>query len=113
MDKACGGLETIAAHVDVLSGMADIDAELILLDSLVRGDKRRDDFNATRAGWKHGDLTAMAADEERERKLNPGAEMRLLDYRNLRWIPKIEGTIRSGVHTSIVGGPATFVTRTA
>ncbi|MGB8472494.1 MAG: hypothetical protein WCE61_00260 [Candidatus Acidiferrum sp.] len=69
--------------------MADIDAELILLDALVRGDKRKDDYNATRDGWKHGDLAPMLADEKRERDLNLGAEIRLLDYRNLRWVPKI------------------------
>jgi uncharacterized protein YbaP (TraB family) len=106
--KARGGLESLEAHVDVLRGMSDIDAELILLDSLVRGDKRRDDFNATRTGWKHGDMGAMLADEDRQRKLNPGAEMRLLDYRNLRWIPKIEGAIKSGVPTSIVVGTGHF-----
>ena len=88
--------------------MADIDAELILLDSLVRGDQRRDDFNATRAGWRHGDIGALLVEESRQRKLNPGAEMRLLDYRNLRWIPKIEGLIKSGVPTSIVAGTGHF-----
>ncbi len=88
--------------------MADIDAELVLLDALVRGDKRKDDFNAMRAGWKHGDLGPMLADETRQRKLNPGAEMRLLDYRNLRWIPKIEALIKSGIPTSIVVGTGHF-----
>ncbi|MEO7165456.1 MAG: TraB/GumN family protein [Spartobacteria bacterium] len=102
--KACGALETPEEHVDVLRGMADIDAELLLLDALVRGDKRRDDFNATRSGWAKGDMTAMLADEKRARDLNPGCEMRLLDYRNLRWIPKIESLIKSGVPTSIVVG---------
>jgi hypothetical protein len=106
--KARGGLESIPAHVDVLRGMSDIDAELVLLDALVRGDQRRDDFNATRAGWRHGDIGALMADEDRERKLNPGAEMRLLDYRNLRWIPKIEGLIKSGVPTAIVVGTGHF-----
>ncbi len=106
--KARGGLESLEAHVDVLRGMADIDAELILLDSLVRGDQRRNDFDATRAGWKHGDTGAMLAEENRERKLNPGAEMRLLDYRNMRWIPKIDAMIKSGVPTSIVVGTGHF-----
>ena len=106
--KACAALETNEQHVDVLRGMADIDGELILLDALVRGDQRKDDFNAMRAGWKHGDMAAMLEDENRQRKLNPGAEMRLLDYRNLRWIPKIDGLIKSGVPTSIVVGTGHF-----
>ena len=108
--KACGALETNEQHVDVLRGMADIDAELILLDALVRGDKRKGDYNATRDGWKHGDLARMLADEKRERDLNLGAEIRLLDYRNLRWVPKICALIQSGVPTSIVVGTGHFWT---
>lgn len=106
--KERGGLESFEEHVDVLRGMADIDAELILLDALVRGDKRRDDFNATREGWKHGDLGPMEAEMKRERTQNPGAEIRLLDYRNLRWMRKIEGAIKSGVPTAIVVGTGHF-----
>jgi uncharacterized protein YbaP (TraB family) len=104
--KACGGLETYEEHVDVLRGMADIDAELVLLDALVRGDQRRDDFNAMRAAWRRGDTAGLLAEDIRERKLNPGFEMRLLDYRNLRWIPKIDALIKSGVATSVVVGSA-------
>lgn len=106
--KERGGLESVEEHVDVLRGMADIDAELVLLDALVRGDKRRDDFNATRAGWKRGDLGPIEVEMKRERAQNPGAEMRLLDYRNLRWIRKIEGAIKSGVPTAIVVGTGHF-----
>lgn len=106
--KACGALESNEQHVDVLRGMSDIDAELILLDPLVRGDKRKDDFNGTRDGWKHGNIGPMLADAKRARDLNMGAEMRLLDYRNLRWIPKIDGMIKSGVPTSIVVGTGHF-----
>ncbi len=95
--------------MDVLRGMSDINSELVLLDALVRGDKRRDDYNAMREGWKKGDITAMAADMQRQRELNMGAELRLLDYRNLRWMRKIEGAIKSGVPTSIVAGSAHFI----
>jgi uncharacterized protein YbaP (TraB family) len=108
MGKAWGGLETPAEHVEVLRGMADIDAELILLDALVRGDKRRDDFNAMRAGWKKGDTGPILAEDKRVRDENLGAEIRLLDYRNLRWIPKIVTLIKSGVPTSIVVGTGHF-----
>ena len=50
----------------------------------------------------------MMADEKRTRDLNFGAELRLLDYRNLRWIPKIVGLLKSGVPTSIVVGTGHF-----
>ena len=106
--KACDGLETGAEHVEVLAGMADIDAELMLLDALVRGDQRRDDFNQMRDAWKRGDIEKMAALQKRERDLNLGGEMRLLDYRNLRWIRKIDGVFKSGTPTAIVAGAAHF-----
>ncbi|MEO8439068.1 MAG: TraB/GumN family protein [Spartobacteria bacterium] len=106
--KACGGLETNTDHVEVLRGMADIDAELLLLDTLVRGDKRKQVYEAMREGWKRGDLAPMEAEMKRSRDLNLGGEIRLLDYRNLRWIPKIVGAIKSGVPTSIVVGTGHF-----
>ena len=106
--KTCAGLETASEHVEVLAGMADIDAEIMLLDALVKGDKRRDDFNQLRDAWKHGDIAKLVALEKRDRDLNLGAEIRLLDYRNLRWIKKIDGAFKSGVPTAIVVGTAHF-----
>jgi uncharacterized protein len=106
--KPCDGLETATQHVDVLAGMADIDSELVLLDALVRGDQRRDDFNKMRDAWKHGDVEKLVALEKRERDLNLGGEIRLLDYRNLRWIPKIDAAFKSGRPTAIVVGTGHF-----
>jgi len=40
MGKEIGALETTEEHIEVLRGMNDIESELILLDTLVRGDKR-------------------------------------------------------------------------
>lgn len=108
LGKERGGLESVEEHVDVLRGMADIDAELVLLDTLVRGDKRRDDYKAMRDGWKKGDLAPLEAELKRSREMNLGGEIRLLDYRNLRWLPKIIGAIKSGVPTSIVVGTGHF-----
>ncbi len=89
------GLESDDTHVEVLKGMADMDAEIMLLDALVKGDKRRDEFNELRAAWKRGDVAAVAERTERDRKQNLGASLRLLDYRNLRWIPRIEAEIEN------------------
>lgn len=102
-------MESNDDHVEVLKGMADMDAEIMLLDALVKGDKRRDEFNEVRAAWRRGDVAAIAAHEERDRKQNPGASLRLLDYRNLRWIPRIEAEMKTGKPTAIVAGTAHFV----
>jgi uncharacterized protein YbaP (TraB family) len=104
MGKELAGLETTEEHVAVLAGMSDIESELILLDALVRGDKRRDDFNQLRAAWKKGDVAAMWELDQRERKQNPGAQARLLDMRNVKWVPRIKEEINSGKPTAIVVG---------
>ena len=104
MGKETAGLETSDEHVAVLAGMSDIESELMLLDAIVRGDKRRDDFNQYRAAWKKGDIAKMWELDQRERKLNPGAEARLLDMRNVKWIPKIKAEINSGKPTTIIVG---------
>jgi len=36
--------------------------------------------------------------------LNPGADVKLLDYRNIKWIPRIKEEFNSGKPTSIVVG---------
>jgi len=98
------GLETDDEHIEVLRGMNDIESELILVDAIAQGDKRRDDYNRDRDAWKRGDAAALWANHQRFRNLNPGAEVRLLDLRNVKWIPKIRAEIQSGKPTSIVVG---------
>jgi uncharacterized protein YbaP (TraB family) len=107
--KEIAALETTDEHIAVLSGMSDIESELILLDTLTRGDKRREDFNQLRAAWKKGDTATMWQLHQRERKINPGADARLLDLRNVKWIPRIKAEINSGKPTAIVAGSAHFI----
>ncbi len=104
LGKWTGGLETDQEHIRVLSGMNDIESELILLDSLVRGDKRRDDYNAIRAAWRRGDTAALWQLEARFRHESPGADVRLLDQRNVKWIPRIRAEMKTGKGTAIVVG---------
>src|SRR5437868_2024124 len=81
MGKEIGGLESTEEHIAVLSGLTDTEAELILLDALVRGDKRREDYDRMRAAWKKGDTSALWQEGQRFRKTDPGADARLLDLR--------------------------------
>ena len=107
--KELAGLETDDEHLDVLRGLTDVESELILLDALIRGDKRRDDYNLIRSAWKRGDTAAIWAQNQRFRNLNPGADVRLLDERNVRWIPRIKAEMKTGVPTSIVVGAGHFL----
>lgn len=107
--KQTGGLETTEEHVEVLRGMADIDAELVLLDSMVNGPKKKEESREVRAAWRRGDLGPLIAAVARSRQLNLGAEIRLLDYRNLRWAKRLEPRIKNGESLAVVVGSAHFV----
>jgi len=108
MGKEISGLASDDEHIAVLSGMSDLESELILLEALVRGDKRREDFNRMRAAWKRGDIATLWAENQRVREQNPGAELRLLDERNVRWIPRIKAEMKTGKPTAIVAGALHF-----
>jgi uncharacterized protein YbaP (TraB family) len=102
--KEVAGLETVDEHVEVLHGMTDVESEITLLETIVFRDKERDDFNRLRAAWRRGDTAGMWTVGQRDRNLNPGGEARLLDLRNLKWVPKIRAELNSGKPTSIVVG---------
>ena len=102
--KELAGLETADEHVEVLHGMNDVESEIILLETIVFRDKQRDEFNQLRAAWRRGDTATMWALNQRDRNLNPGADVRLLDMRNVKWVPKIRAELNSGKATSIVVG---------
>ncbi len=107
--KQMGGLASEAEHLEVLRGMADIDAELLLLDSMINGPKNLATMKAVTAAWKRGDLGPLTAEMARSRQLNLGGELRLLDYRNLRWAKRLEPRIQSGESLAVVAGSAHFV----
>ncbi len=100
------GLETDEEHIAVLGGMNDTESELMLVDAIVNRQKLKGRDEKLIAAWKHGDLEGVAAGLRDDYKLNPGAELRLLDMRNKKWIPKIKAEFSSGKPTSIVVGCA-------
>jgi len=102
--KELAGLETVDEHVEVLHGMNDVESEIMLLETIVYRDKQRDEFNQLRAAWRRGDTASMWAIHQHYRNLNPGADVRLLDIRNVKWVPKIRAEFNSGKPTSIVVG---------
>jgi uncharacterized protein YbaP (TraB family) len=98
------GLETEDEHINVLGGLGDLESEVLLLDSIVHRDKRKGWDEHLRSSWKRGDITGVREELARWANLNPGAFVRLLDERNIRWVPKIKAEFDSGKPTSIVVG---------
>ena len=108
LHKPVGGLESVDEHVEVLRGLSDVESEIMLLDDIVQGDKRRDTYNRAVAAWKRGDPDGVWAQESRFRAEAPTISSRLLDMRNLKWVPRIIGMIKQGQPTMVVAGAAHF-----
>ncbi|HXX41496.1 MAG TPA: TraB/GumN family protein [Chthoniobacterales bacterium] len=103
-DKELVGLENDQEHIDVLAGMNDIESELILLEAIAFRNKMRPELDQLKAAWKRGDTATIWALDQRFRKLDPGADARLIDLRNVKWVPKIRREFESGKPTAIVVG---------
>ena len=102
--KDLAGLETDEEHIDVLRGMNDIESEGILIYDIAYRDKQRPEFNEIKSAWKRGDTATLWKLSQRFRNTVPGADIRLLDMRNVKWVPKIRNEFNSGVPTAIVVG---------
>lgn len=108
LGREVDGLASVDEHIEVLAGMHDADSEILLLQAFVRGDKRKDDFNALRAAWKQGDTAKLWELDARDRQYSLPLSRRLLDERNAKWIPRIEAEMKTGKSTAIVAGALHF-----
>jgi uncharacterized protein YbaP (TraB family) len=109
MKKAGGfsqidGLETVDEHIAVLSDMSDIEAEVMLLQTMVYADTGMNRFSTGVAAWKRGDTQGVLQTEAVQEREAPFLTWRLIDRRNTRWVPKIEAAIKSGKPTMVVVG---------
>lgn len=106
--KEIGGLETVDEHVAVLGKLSDRDGEILLLDTIVYIDTARNEYYRTLAAWRRGDIDKLWTLDSRLRREAPWIASRLVDIRNVMWIPRIEREIQSGKPTSIVAGALHF-----
>jgi uncharacterized protein YbaP (TraB family) len=100
------GLESFREHAEVLSGMSDKQAELVLLETFIPQAPGTDLHAKILSAWRRGDVDAIARfSRELERDLPTFAE-RLVVERNRNWIPKIERYIRDRRTYFVVAGAA-------
>ncbi|CAN5262600.1 TraB/GumN family protein [soil metagenome] len=111
--KTVLGLESTREHAEVFSGLTDRQGELLLLHSFLPGQGKK---FAWLPAWRRGDVDALARVMHDQYREFPSFAVRILDQRNRRWMPKIEGYLQSG-HTHFVvvgaghlGGPAGVLT---
>lgn len=100
------GLESFREHAEVLSGMSDKQAELVLLETFIPQAPGTDLHAKVLNAWRRGDVDAIARfSREMDRDL-PSFGQRLVVERNRNWIPKIERYIRDRHTYFVVAGAA-------
>jgi uncharacterized protein len=102
------GLETVDEHIHVFSDMHDIEAEVFLLQALVHSQEGPKVMQQELAAWNSGDTGQLYALLAPRIKEAPTVWWRLLDRRNVKWVPRIETAIKSGNPTMVVAGAAHF-----
>src|SRR5262249_16132520 len=83
------GLESVAEHARVLSGLNDRESEILLLLTFIpsgHGGSKDDLMKA----WRRGDAETLAVMMEQDSAEFPVFNDRLLGARNRVWVPKIE-----------------------
>jgi len=106
--KEIGGLESVDEHVAVLGGLSDRDSEYMLRDAVSQPRDAQKDFSRMYKAWRRGDIDALWAGDARLRNEAPTIAARLVENRNVKWVPRIEAELKTGKPTAIVAGALHF-----
>src|SRR6266404_7693843 len=106
--KEIAGLESVDEHVSVLGGISDRDDEFMLRDALTQPNDGEKEFSRMYKAWRRGDTDALWAGDARLRRDAPSIAARLVDNRNVKWVPRIEAELKGGKPTAIVAGALHF-----
>ena len=100
------GLESFREHAEIISGMSDKQAELVLLQTFIPQAPGTDEHKDMMTAWRRGDADAVARFQRESLRDLPSFGERLISARNRAWIPKIEGYIREHHTYFVVAGAA-------
>jgi uncharacterized protein YbaP (TraB family) len=103
--KAIVGLETAGEHSSVYTGLTDRQSEALLLVSLIPSSTSGGGERILTA-WRRGDVETLARDIHSAYADFPAFGDRMLGMRNRRWLPKLEGFLKSGQTYFVVVGAA-------
>jgi uncharacterized protein len=106
--KEIGGLESVDEHVAVMGGLSDREGEFMLQDALSQPKNAEKEFRRMYKAWRKGDTNAIWAGDAHLRTKAPRIAARLVEDRNVKWIPRIEAELRTGKSTAIVAGALHF-----
>jgi uncharacterized protein YbaP (TraB family) len=102
--KSITGLESAEEHIAPFVGLNDREGEALLLIYFINMG-RADSTSANIIGsWRRGDADALARLMRVAYQDFPAFADRIITQRNRRWVPKIEGHIKSGQTCFVVAG---------
>jgi uncharacterized protein len=106
--KEIAGLESVDEHVAVMGGLSDREGEFMLRDALTQPEDGAKQLSRMYKAWRKGDTNALWAGDTRLRSQAPTIAARLVDDRNVKWVPRIEAELKTGKPTAIVAGALHF-----
>jgi hypothetical protein len=106
--KEIAGLESVNEHVAVMGGLSDREGEFMLRDALTQPEDGAKELTKMYKAWRKGDTNALWAGDTRLRSQAPTIAARLVDNRNVKWVPRIEAELKTGKPTAIVAGALHF-----
>jgi hypothetical protein len=106
--KEIAGLESVNEHVAVMGGLSDREGEFMLRDALTQPGDGAKELSRMYKAWRKGDTNALWAGDARLRSQAPTIAARLVDDRNVKWVPRIEAELKTGKPTAIVAGALHF-----
>ena len=104
--KTIVGLESASEHSAVYSGLSDRQSEALLLVSLIPSTGSGGGGDRILNAWRRGDVETLARGLHAAYADFPAFADRVLGARNRRWIPKMEGYLKSGQTYFVVVGAA-------
>ena len=109
VDKPTAGLETAEFQLDLFDQLSAKEQELLLRQSMDEMDHVERNVTAIVQAWTTGDVGAVEKHLLVGMRDYPEIHRKVIDERNLRWLPQIENLLSRGENALIVVGAAHLV----
>jgi uncharacterized protein YbaP (TraB family) len=102
--KPIEGLESFREHAQIISGLNDEQAQVVLLSGFVSQSSGTEKGQQILAAWRAGDVDTIERGMRSGFRDLPSFYQRLIIDRNHSWIPKIEGYLKGRDTCFVVAG---------
>jgi Uncharacterized protein conserved in bacteria len=108
-NKPTLGLETAEFQLDLFDRFSPKDQELLLRQSMNEMDRLEQNVAQIVRAWKSGDVGSLEKHLLASMRDYPEIHRKVIDDRNRRWLPQIEGLLSRGENALIIVGAAHLV----